>query len=87
MSLLILFDPSWECRCVNCVTAASPLSSPWLFDGTTLWTYDDPAVVLQKTLYIRRAGLGGAMIWSLDGDDDNATLTRTIGLGLGLTTW
>ncbi|MGW2627403.1 glycoside hydrolase family 18 protein [Micromonospora taraxaci] len=57
----------------------------WLFDGTTLWTYDDPAVVLQKTLYIRRAGLGGAMIWSLDGDDDNATLTRTI--DLGLTTW
>ncbi|MDG4757468.1 glycoside hydrolase family 18 protein [Micromonospora sp. WMMD710] len=57
----------------------------WLFDGTTLWTYDDPAVVLQKMLYIRRTGLGGAMIWSLDGDDDNATLTKTI--GLGLTTW
>ncbi|MET8234232.1 glycoside hydrolase family 18 protein [Micromonospora sp. NPDC005298] len=57
----------------------------WLFDGTTFWTYDDPAVVLQKTLYIRRTGLGGAMIWSLDGDDDNATLTKTI--GLGLTTW
>ncbi|WP_422735305.1 glycoside hydrolase family 18 protein [Micromonospora sp. WMMD729] len=57
----------------------------WLFDGTTLWTYDDPAVVLQKTLYIRRTGLGGAMVWSLDGDDDNATLTKTI--GLGLTTW
>ncbi|MEV4499909.1 glycoside hydrolase family 18 protein [Micromonospora arborensis] len=57
----------------------------WLFDGTTLWTYDDPAVVLQKMLYIRRAGLAGAMIWSLDGDDDNATLTKTI--GLGLTTW
>ncbi|MGC4879190.1 glycoside hydrolase family 18 protein [Micromonospora sp. DT43] len=57
----------------------------WLFDGTTFWTYDDPAVVLQKMLYIRRTGLGGAMIWSLDGDDDNATLTKTI--GLGLTTW
>ncbi|MEU5784624.1 glycoside hydrolase family 18 protein [Micromonospora lupini] len=54
----------------------------WLFDGTTFWTYDDPAVVLQKMLYIRRTGLGGAMIWSLDGDDDNATLTKTIGLGL-----
>ncbi|NJP34321.1 glycoside hydrolase family 18 protein [Micromonospora thermarum] len=54
----------------------------WLFDGTTFWTYDDPAVVLQKTLYIRRAGLGGAMVWSLDGDDDNATLTRMISLGL-----
>ncbi|MEV4199195.1 glycoside hydrolase family 18 protein [Micromonospora globbae] len=54
----------------------------WLFDGTTFWTYDDPAVVLQKTLYIRRAGLAGAMAWSLDGDDDNATLTRTMSLGL-----
>ncbi|NGM15082.1 glycoside hydrolase family 18 protein [Verrucosispora sioxanthis] len=54
----------------------------WLFDGTTFWTYDDPVVVLQKTLYIRRTGLGGAMIWSLDGDDDHATLTRTISLGL-----
>lgn len=54
----------------------------WLFDGTTFWTYDDPAVVFQKTLYIRRAGLAGAMVWSLDGDDDNATLTRTISAGL-----
>ncbi|WP_326556566.1 glycoside hydrolase family 18 protein [Micromonospora sp. NBC_01796] len=54
----------------------------WLFDGTTLWTYDDPAVVLQKALYIRTKGLGGAMIWSLDGDDDNASLTRTLSLGL-----
>jgi chitinase len=56
----------------------------WLFDGTTFWTYDDPLVVLQKTLYIRRERLGGAMVWSLDGDDANATLTRTIALGLGV---
>ncbi|MDM4718258.1 glycoside hydrolase family 18 protein [Micromonospora sp. WMMA1363] len=56
----------------------------WLFDGTTLWTYDDPAVVLRKTRYIRRTGLAGAMMWSLDGDDDNATLTRTISLGLAI---
>ncbi|MFY1689250.1 glycoside hydrolase family 18 protein [Plantactinospora sp. WMMB782] len=54
----------------------------WLYDGTTFWTYDDPAVLLQKTLYIRAERLGGAMIWSLDGDDDQATLTRTIDLGL-----
>jgi len=54
----------------------------WLWDGTTFWTYDDPAVVLQKVLYIRTRGLGGAMVWSLDGDDDNATLTRTIHFGL-----
>lgn len=54
----------------------------WLFNGTTFWTYDDPAVLLQKTLYIRTRGLGGAMMWSLDGDDDKATLTKTISVGL-----
>ena len=54
----------------------------WLFDGTTYWTYDDPAQILQKTLYIRLKGLGGAMMWSLDGDDDNASLTKAVNLGL-----
>ncbi|MET8148042.1 glycoside hydrolase family 18 protein [Actinoplanes sp. NPDC049668] len=54
----------------------------WLFDGTTFWTYDDPAQVLQKTAYIRGEGLGGAMMWSLDGDDERASLTRTISAGL-----
>jgi chitinase len=54
----------------------------WLFDGTTFWTFDDPAVLLQKTLYIRTHGLGGAMMWELSGDDANATLTRTIHVGL-----
>jgi chitinase len=54
----------------------------WLYDGSTFWTYDDPAVLLQKALYIRVKGLGGSMVWSLDGDDDNATLTRTLAIGL-----
>jgi chitinase len=54
----------------------------WLFDGTTFWTYDDPAQILQKTAYIRTEGLGGAMMWSLDGDDERASLTRTISAGL-----
>jgi hypothetical protein len=48
----------------------------WLSDGTTFWTYDDPAQILQKTAYIRAEGLGGAMMWSLDGDDERASLTR-----------
>ena len=43
---------------------------------------DDPAQLLQKTLYIRAKGLGGAMMWSLDGDDDNASLTKAVNLGL-----
>jgi len=54
----------------------------WLFDGTTFWTYDDPAQLLQKTFYIRAKGLGGAMMWSLDGDDANASLTKAVAAGL-----
>ncbi|WP_433794044.1 glycoside hydrolase family 18 protein [Actinoplanes sp. CA-252034] len=54
----------------------------WLYDGNTFWTYDDPAVVFQKSLYIRAKGLGGAMMWSLDGDDENASLTKAISAGL-----
>ena len=53
-----------------------------LYNGETFWTYDDPVQILQKTAYIQAKGLGGAMMWSLDGDDDNATLTKTIDHGL-----
>ncbi|MEV6632078.1 glycoside hydrolase family 18 protein [Actinoplanes sp. NPDC051470] len=54
----------------------------YLYNGTTFWTFDDPEQLLQKTNYIKNKGLGGAMVWSLDGDDANATLTRTIARGL-----
>jgi chitinase len=54
----------------------------WLFDGTTLWTFDDPLAALQKTLYIRHQRLGGAMVWELSGDDAQATLTKVIHWGL-----
>src|SRR5919107_929571 len=50
----------------------------WLFDGSTFWTYDDPVQIRQKTAYIRAARLGGAMMWSLDGDDATASLTRAV---------
>ena len=54
----------------------------WLFDGTTFWTFDDVEVIQQKTTYIRDERLGGAMVWSLDGDDADATLTKAIHAGL-----
>jgi chitinase len=54
----------------------------WLFDGTTFWTFDDPTVMRQKTAYIRRTGLGGAMVWSLDGDDADGSLIDAIHRGL-----
>lgn len=54
----------------------------WLFDGTTLWTYDDPQVLRAKTRYIRQEGLGGAMFWSLDADTADGELMTAVDEGL-----
>jgi chitinase len=56
----------------------------WLFDGTTFWTYDDPVEMIRKALYVRRNGLGGAMIWSLDGDTAQGDLIDALHLGLSI---
>ncbi|MFB7476532.1 glycoside hydrolase family 18 protein [Kitasatospora sp. NPDC056184] len=56
--------------------------SAWLFDGSTLWTYDDATVLRTKAEYVRREGLGGAMIWSLDGDTPDGELITAIDRGL-----
>ncbi|MGW7413789.1 glycoside hydrolase family 18 protein [Streptomyces sp. NPDC054863] len=55
----------------------------WLFDGTTLWTYDDPLVLATKAAYVRARGLGGAMAWSLDADTSGGDLMRALDRGLG----
>ncbi|WP_327374370.1 glycoside hydrolase family 18 protein [Streptomyces sp. NBC_01216] len=55
----------------------------WLFDGTTLWTYDDPRVLWTKSVYVRAKGLGGAMFWSLDGDTPDGELITAVDRGLG----
>jgi chitinase len=55
----------------------------WIFNGSTFWTLDDPAVIVQKALWIRGQRLGGGMIWSLDGDTDDGVLTRSLAFGLG----
>ena len=55
---------------------------PWLFDGTTFWTFDDPQSIGEKTDYIRRHGLGGAMVWDLTGDTADGELMGTIHEGL-----
>ncbi|MFE6840510.1 glycoside hydrolase family 18 protein, partial [Streptomyces sp. NPDC057705] len=54
----------------------------WLFDGTTLWTYDDPQVLRTKTAYVREHGLGGAMFWSLDADTSDGELMTAVDRGL-----
>jgi len=46
------------------------------------WSYDDPASLLNKTNYIKRKGLAGAMSWELSNDDPTATLLTTLANGL-----
>lgn len=54
----------------------------WIFNGTTFWSYDDPIMLLAKMQYVRARGLGGAMIWSMDGDDASGTLISALYNGL-----
>ncbi len=48
--------------------------APWLFDGETFWTYEDPVSVRYKVSYAARERLGGVMVWELSGDTVNAEL-------------
>ena len=42
--------------------------APWLYDGTSFWTYDDPVSVRYKVSYAAQQHLGGIMIWELSED-------------------
>ncbi|HET6212122.1 MAG TPA: glycoside hydrolase family 18 protein, partial [Micromonosporaceae bacterium] len=52
----------------------------WKYDGTEFWTYDDPQLIQAKGSYVKSNGLGGLMMWSLDGDD--GTLVSAMQTGL-----
>jgi chitinase len=58
----------------------SSSAAMWFYDGSTFWSYDDERVIALKTGYVRSKGLGGAMVWELDGDD--GTLTAALASGL-----
>jgi chitinase len=49
---------------------------PWLFDGETFWTYEDPISVHYKVSYAAHKRLAGIMIWELSGDTTDAELLR-----------
>ncbi len=51
--------------------------APWLFDGDTFWTYEDPVSVRYKASYAVREHLAGIMIWELSGDTPDAELLHT----------
>ncbi len=54
----------------------------WAYDGTTFWSYDDAETLIEKMHYVRDQGLGGAMIWSMDGDTANGELISAVNQGL-----
>lgn len=54
----------------------------WIYDGTNFYTGDTPQSIAAKTTYIKNNGLGGAMMFSLDGEDPGDTLLNAIANGL-----
>lgn len=48
--------------------------APWLYDGHTFWTYEDPVSIRYKSSYAVRQHLGGVMIWELSEDTNDAEL-------------
>ncbi len=52
----------------------------WKYDGSTFWSYDDPQLVQSKGAYVKSNGLGGLMLWSLDGDDGSLVTAMQTGL-------
>ena len=56
--------------------------TPWLFDGTTFWTFDDERSIHQKMNFALQEGLGGAFAWELSGDLPDGDLMRSVYNGL-----
>jgi chitinase len=54
---------------------------PWLFNGSTFISYEDPQSIGFKNEYIKSKGLAGAMIWELS-QDKNKVLLNAIYEGL-----
>jgi chitinase len=57
-------------------------SAPWLFDGKTFWTYEDPISAERKARFARDQELGGVMIWELSGDTGAGDLLKAVKRGV-----
>jgi chitinase len=54
----------------------------WIFNGSSFYTFDDPAVMTLKGTYARERGLGGVMFWELTGDTSSGDLISGLATGL-----
>ena len=48
--------------------------APWLFDGDSFWTFEDPTSIRSKADFVTQEQLGGFMVWELGEDTPSATL-------------
>ncbi|HET8574614.1 MAG TPA: glycosyl hydrolase family 18 protein [Candidatus Paceibacterota bacterium] len=56
--------------------------SPWIYDNGVFYTGDTPESLTEKAAWIRSQGYGGAMIYSMEGDDPSGTLLKSVTNGL-----
>lgn len=56
--------------------------APWLFDGSTFWSYEDPTSIRTKARFARDQHLGGVMAWELSEDAEDGALLRAAHEGL-----
>lgn len=56
--------------------------APWLYDGDTFWTYEDPVSARFKSEYARQQRLAGVMVWELGEDSSDAQLLKAVSAGL-----
>ncbi|PZD95395.1 hypothetical protein DNH61_12720 [Paenibacillus sambharensis] len=55
---------------------------PYLFNGSSFITYDDPESMRIKGEYVRNQSLGGAMIWALSQDTVSGELLQALHTGI-----
>ncbi len=56
--------------------------APWLYDGSTFWTFEDPVSIRFKAAFARDQQLGGVMIWELGEDTPDGALVHAAHQGL-----
>ena len=56
--------------------------APWLFDGSTFWTYEDPTSIRYKAAFAVDQGIGGVMAWELSEDATDAALVKAARSGV-----
>lgn len=56
--------------------------APWLFDGSTFWTYEDPTSIRYKAAFAVEQGMAGVMAWELSEDAPDAALLKAARSGI-----